>query len=953
MKTNMVEKEDHIIQKFTSPFRRMDLSHLTIRQRLSLILVLGIMSSLTLGGLGLGMIKAQMLEDRETKTRHVVETAYGILEFHHAREKSGLTSRSQAQKEAMATISALRYGKDDYFWINDMHPRMIHHPIKPELDGQDLSETKDPDGIHLFRIMVEKVKKDGSGLVAYSWPRSAGLAPEKKISFVKGFGPWGWVIGSGIYLDDVDAAFWANARTELAEILLLMAILAGGTLLIARSILEQMGGDIRTMVDILHRLATGDLTVRFTDPSGKTHGMANSINRLADNVERLMRIISLHSGSMTACATEVVKIRNQVRDDATCSQSLARDVQEQNVVLNQEINQVANAVQQANANINTIADAADMVANNVNTIATGTEQASTNINTIASAAEQITANIGGVNQSLEQVDGSVKTVASSVQEMSSAIIGIRELCLAASRESEQANLNATENQTVMKELANSAREIGHVVEVINNIAEQTNMLSLNAAIEAAGAGGAGKGFAVVANEVKELARQTADATRMIYEKTEDIRQKTEDVTRASAEITESIQRINQANAEITTSVDTQTKTIEGIAHSMAAVAEAAEEVTRNTQELNMAAEDVARAAAEAATGTREVARSAAEVATAAGFVAQESREAKEFAASILASANQTMAISTTVADRMDQATQTASMMMGSAIQFQRMGDVLQNMSGALYATQASLTMSQPPFNVRRAKGFFLDLQSRLEMASTGRMELSPDDIPGADQTELGAWIHNAGQTRSGEHPSFSQLAQYNRATHDLARSLAMSMAKRDRVDATVMNLEMGKYLQSCRELFTLMDAIYRNESESASHDGQFFPWSEQLATGIDSIDVSHRKLLDLLNNIHRAMEQGRGQEAIGEILSELLQYTSTHFDHEAQLFRQHHYPETEGHLAIHTKLVAQVAQLNERFKAGEFTVAMETLDIAKSWLRDHIMEQDMRYVPFLKAKGVT
>ena len=149
--------------------------------------------------------KQKMYDGKFLKTRHVVEASWGVLEYYGKQAQTGALSKEEAQKQALLVVKNLRYDKDDYFWINDLQPRMIMHPIKAELDGKDLSDNKDPKGKRLFVSFVEKVKADGAGFVDYYWPKPGQSKPVPKISYVKGFPEWGWIIGSGIYIDDVEA----------------------------------------------------------------------------------------------------------------------------------------------------------------------------------------------------------------------------------------------------------------------------------------------------------------------------------------------------------------------------------------------------------------------------------------------------------------------------------------------------------------------------------------------------------------------------------------------------------------------------------------------------------------------------------------------------------------------------------------------------------------------------
>lgn len=146
-----------------------------------------------------------LMENKQSKTQHLVQTAYTLVEHYHQQYSSGQLTLEQAQSEASKAVQSLRYDANDYFWINDLKPAMVMHPMKPALNGQDLSQVADPNGKRLFVDMVNLAKQQQSGLVNYMWPKPGSDAPVEKVSYIKLFKPWGWVIGSGVYVDDVEA----------------------------------------------------------------------------------------------------------------------------------------------------------------------------------------------------------------------------------------------------------------------------------------------------------------------------------------------------------------------------------------------------------------------------------------------------------------------------------------------------------------------------------------------------------------------------------------------------------------------------------------------------------------------------------------------------------------------------------------------------------------------------
>ena len=181
---------------------------------------------------------------------------------------SGELTVEEAKKRAISQLKGVRYDGKEYFWINDMQPRMVMHPTKPELDGTELGASKDPNGKALFIEMINVVKAEGSGFVNYEWPRPGSDKPVPKISFVKGYQPWGWIIGSGVYVDDIDE----KVKSHAWRLLIVLLLSSGLMTVMAVSLVRNIVGGLRNSRNQLNRVAQGNyhdvIDVKRADETG-------------------------------------------------------------------------------------------------------------------------------------------------------------------------------------------------------------------------------------------------------------------------------------------------------------------------------------------------------------------------------------------------------------------------------------------------------------------------------------------------------------------------------------------------------------------------------------------------------------------------------------------------------------------------------------------------------------
>jgi methyl-accepting chemotaxis protein len=259
---------------------------LSIAGRLWLVAGIATASLLAAAASSLRVLEARTMEEREAKIRATVETVHGLVAQYGALAESGKMARADAQRAAMEAIRTLRYQGNEYFWINDLQPKVLMHPFKPELEGHDVSDMKDPTGKRLFVSFVETVRAEpgGAGFVPYSWPKPNFTVPVRKLSFVKLYSPWGWIVGSGVYLDDVDATMAAEKRKVLGIAALIAVLLTGASFLVARGVKRTVAGICRESARLEGSVREGSLSVR-ADPASvgrEFRSVIEGMNRTAD-----------------------------------------------------------------------------------------------------------------------------------------------------------------------------------------------------------------------------------------------------------------------------------------------------------------------------------------------------------------------------------------------------------------------------------------------------------------------------------------------------------------------------------------------------------------------------------------------------------------------------------------------------------------------------------------------
>jgi len=324
------------------------LSSLSIAQKMGLIIGSALLGVVALAAVFLTSERQLILEERQGSVRQTVEVAHGLVVHFHDQVGKGKLSEDDAKQRALAALKALRYSGSEYFWVNDMHPTMVMHAVKSELDGKDLTENKDPTGKQLFVEFVNTVKAKGAGYVYYLWPKPGSDKPVQKVSYVKGFAPWGWVIGSGVYIDTVDAEIGGRVVAFSIGTLVLAAVLLVVGLVVARSLLRQLGGEPGYATDITRRIAAGDLGVAIALKPHDQTSLLHAIKSMRDAFTGIVGRVRQGSESVATASSEIahgnMDLSQRTEEQASALEQTAASMEQ----LSATVRQNADNAKQAN-----------------------------------------------------------------------------------------------------------------------------------------------------------------------------------------------------------------------------------------------------------------------------------------------------------------------------------------------------------------------------------------------------------------------------------------------------------------------------------------------------------------------------------------------------------------------------------------------------------------------------
>lgn len=428
---------------------------LKIKYKLWLIVGISLMCLVLTELVFLIYLKHDLLEEKKSRTRSVVETAYEMVQHYYNESKSGKITEQEAQQRAKELIKALRYEGTEYFWINDMNRFMVAHPYF-ELEGKDQTGLTDVNGKKIVVAFVELVKIQKSGFVDYVWKKPGSEKATPKLAYVKSFEPWGWIVGSGIYIDDVQKNFIDKAFKLGILLFFITFVIVFISWIISRSITQPLS----TVKERLQNIASGDLRIRedearnidYKQSTSETGQLLSTLNNMRKSLDSLIGQVQLSGIQVTSSATEIAASARQL--EATVTEQAA-------------------SIREVNA--------------------TNKE--------ITSTSEDLMQTMGEVSKTVSDTASMAETGREKLNRMQSSM-----------REFIDATSYISSKLGVINEKAN---KISGIVTTINKISDQTNLLSLNAAIEAEKAGEYGKGFSVVAREITRLSDQTAIATKDI------------------------------------------------------------------------------------------------------------------------------------------------------------------------------------------------------------------------------------------------------------------------------------------------------------------------------------------------------------------------------------------------------------------------------------------------------